>query len=115
MIEASQLEAILWAACPGDCATVGGPIVTAIAAAVAYDKTSDLELKSATEREATVELVASAAFVKGAAKAFSVFTLREGRAPSTHELVLETAKLAGNAVAEAYALARSFIAQRSAC
>ena len=115
VIEAPQIEAVLWAACPEDCETVGAAIVTAVATAVAYERTSDLELKNATEREATVELVACAAFVKAAANAFSVFSLRESRAPTTHELVLETAKLAGSALPESYALARSFIALRAAC
>lgn len=93
---------------------VGEQIVSAIATAVAYNKTSDLELKNATEREATVELVACAAFVRAAADAFSVFMLRESRAPTSHELVLETAKLSGSVLAASYALARAFMALRVA-
>lgn len=106
-----ELELILWAALPTECATAGPDIVNAIAIAIAYDCKTDIELYDAASKGAAVELIAGAAFITSVFAACAIFSLREGRPPSAHELVFEVAKNAPVARG-AFSLVRAFLAQR---
>lgn len=108
-----EIEVILWSALPTECAVAGPEAVSAIAMAIAYDRTSDVELVDAEARDAALELITSAAFIKDIFAASAVFSLREARPPSTQELVFEAAKN-GPVVRAAFPLARAFLAQRIA-
>lgn len=112
-MDANELELILWAALPTECATAGQDAVNAIATAIAYDRTSDVELDGVAAKDAAIDLITSASFIKGVFAAAAVFTLREGRPPTAHELVFEAAK-SGPVVRDAFPLARAFLAQRLA-
>lgn len=115
VIDAAEIEAILWAACEEDCRAAGEDAVTTISFAVARDIGSDLALADAPARDAAIELVACASLVKELARGYSMFTLRERRLPTATELVLEAGKLGATLVRDAFALARTYLTQRSIC
>ena len=113
VMNGTELELILWSALPTECAIAGADAVNAIAIALAYDRPSDVEPLDAAARDAAEQLITSAAFIKTLFAVSAVFSLREGRPPSTHELVFEAAKN-GPVVRAAFPLARAFLAQRVA-
>lgn len=111
----SEIASVLWAACPELCNAAGDEAVGVITRAIAQGAAAELEIQGQRARDAAVELVACAGFVQTAATAHAIFVLRERRAPSTHELVFEAARLDGPVVTQSYALARCFVAQRPVC